>query len=56
MTSFLVLEEIEFSREPFRMALAGGNGARICLRSVDLAFVPVETPFIAESGVFAVWD
>jgi hypothetical protein len=56
MTSFLVLEEVVLAREPPCMTLARRDGATVGLWSVNFAFVPVETPFIAESRVFAAWN
>lgn len=56
MTPFLMLEEIVFPREAFRMAFARSDGTAVCLRSMDFAGMSVEATFITESRVSAARD
>jgi hypothetical protein len=56
MASFLMLKQVVLSRKAFRVALARNDWAAVTLRTVNLAFVPDQTSFVAELRVLATWD
>ena len=56
MALFLVREEIIFSRKSSCMSLAGSDRATMRLRPMDLACMPVETPFVPKARMFAAWN